>query len=289
MKRRAILICLCALITLHAPPNLVFAGEKEAIATIKGLGGEVLQQDFDPDKPPDLVAFWLRPALSDAEFEKATAALEQLHGLRTLILDCTQATDNGLAHLTGLTRLTELSLKATRVTDAGLKHLQRLTSLKKIDLRLTAVSQGGVEALKKALPRAVIEHSRFDKLPAEAIRLRGRWRRVSAQGVSLAPEIPDRFTLIVTGDELAKIRDNLALIHVCRIEFAASATPKVMRLFITDVVPGFNSRSDRLRAIYKLEGDTLTICEGSWDSPPREFSREDGTIYIYNRVDRMFP
>ena len=27
----------------------------------------------------------------------------------------------------------------------------------------------------------------------------------------------------------------------------------------SDVVPGFNSRSDRLRAIYKLEGDTLTI------------------------------
>jgi hypothetical protein len=172
MKRRAILIGLGALITLHALPSLVFAGENEAIATMKGLGGQVLQQDFDPDKPPDLVAFWLRPALSDAEFKKAAAALVQLHGPRTLILDCTQVTDKGLAHLTGLTRLTELSLKATRVTDAGLKHLHRLTSLKKIDLRLTAVSQGGVEALKKALPRAVIEHGcfwcvdcRFDRPP----------------------------------------------------------------------------------------------------------------------------
>ena len=85
-----------------------------------------------PNQPPDLVAFWLRPALSDTDLEKSTAALQQLPGLRTLILDFTQVTDKGLAHLTGLTRLTELRLTGTRVTDVGLKHLQRLTSLKKI-------------------------------------------------------------------------------------------------------------------------------------------------------------
>ncbi len=59
-----------------------------------------------------------------------------------------------------------------------------------------------------------------------------------------------------------------------------------MRLFITDVVPGFNSRLDRFQAIYKLEGDTLTICEGSLDfnERPREFSSKEGTVYVFKRV-----
>jgi uncharacterized protein (TIGR03067 family) len=289
MRHRAILVGLFAAITLQSGSSLALAGEKEATATIQRLGGTLWQTDFDPDKTPDLVAFWLRPALSDADTEKAAGALEQLPRLRTLILDCTQITDKGLAHLTSLTRLTELSLKATRVTDAGLKHLERLTSLKKVNLRLTAVSQRGVVALRKALPRAVIEQSRFDELPAEAVRLRGRWRCVSVRGDSLDPERPERFTLVVVGDELARIQGDLALIYICRIEFEASARPKAMRLFITDVVPGFNSRTDRLRAVYKLEGDTLTLCVGSWDSPPREFSNEEGTLYVYKRVDAMNP
>ena len=190
MKRRAILIGLGALITLQAPTCLVFAGEKEAIATIKELAGHVLRSDFDPDQPPDVVAFWFRPALSDSELKKAASALEQLPGLRTLILDCTQVTDKGLAHLTGLTHLTELSLKATRITDAGLEHLEPLTSLKKVDLRLTAASQRGVVALRKTLPRAVIDHSRFEDLPTEAVRLRGRWRCISYQGVPVDPQAP---------------------------------------------------------------------------------------------------
>jgi uncharacterized protein (TIGR03067 family) len=78
---------------------------------------------------------------------------------------------------------------------------------------------------------------------------------------------------------------------MCRFELEPAAAPKAMRLFITDVVPGFNSRLDRFQAIYKLEGDTLTICKGSLDFNvrPSEFSSKEGTVYVFKRVRAAKP
>lgn len=61
---------------------------------------------------------------------------------------CRQITDDGLAHLEGLTNLNELSLYRTPTTDASLDHLKKLTQLKKLVLEDTYVTDTGLEKLE---------------------------------------------------------------------------------------------------------------------------------------------
>ena len=115
----------------------------------------------------------------------------------------------------------------------------------------------------------MIEHSRFDTLPE-------RRRDASADGgdvgfgpgcVTRARTHTDRFTLIVVGDGVGQ-DPGQSRPHLCMSGSSSgqSATPKAMRLFITDVVLGFNSRLDRFQAIYKLQGDMRTVCRDRWIS-----------------------
>jgi uncharacterized protein (TIGR03067 family) len=283
MRHPAILVGLCAVIALHAETPRSLAGE-EAIAAIKKQHGYIIHKDYDDDQPVIAVTYWYHTGLTDGGLKEIVGALERLPALEMLNLDCTQVTDRGLAHLKGLTRLSELSLKATRITDAGLKHLEKLSSLKKLDLRLTAVSRRGVESLRKALPRAVIAHSRFDEPAADLAKLRGRWRLASAHGEAVDPQSPATLNLVVVGDELAQM-NKWNLVYICHMEPEPSRTPKAMLLIMIDTVPGFNSRSDRFWVIYKVEGDTLTISRGSWTSPPLDFSKAE----VYQRVDDLKP
>jgi hypothetical protein len=62
-------------------------------------------------------------------------------------------TDDGLAHLSGLTDLAELNLSDTPITDAGLAHLAGLKNLKYLEIRNTAVSDRAVARLRHALPQ----------------------------------------------------------------------------------------------------------------------------------------
>ena len=74
--------------------------------------------------------------------------------------------------------------------------------------------------------------------------------------------------------------------YLCCFEIEPAAHPKTMRLAITDVVPGFNSRSNIVKAIYKFEGDTLTICLGPLgpETRPNEFSEKEGDLLVFERV-----
>ena len=68
-------------------------------------------------------------------------------------------TDDGVAHLKGLSQLSYLRLSRTQVTDAGLAHLEGLSELQELDLSRTQVTEAGVAELQQALPDVQIERN----------------------------------------------------------------------------------------------------------------------------------
>jgi internalin A len=72
--------------------------------------------------------------------------------LENLILWDDDVTDDGIAHLAGLTNITGLNLRKTKVTDRALEHLKGMKRLTKLNLTDTAVSDEGVARAKKNLP-----------------------------------------------------------------------------------------------------------------------------------------
>jgi hypothetical protein len=149
--------------------------EKQAIAAIKKLGGnvmEIAQNDSRLD-----VAFHLADAkIGDEQIapvknlprtmilnlrgteitDAGLAYLRDLKGLTKLHLERTKITDAGLEHLKGLENLEYLNLYGTAVTDAGLKHLEGLKKLRRLYLWQTQVTDAGVAALKAAVPEVQI-------------------------------------------------------------------------------------------------------------------------------------
>ena len=89
--------------------------------------------------------------------DSTLARVAKHDSLKRLYLRGTRITDDGLKHLTGLTKLEKLDLVETGITDAGLVHLRGLSSLKKLYLTETRVTKDGVRNLKQALPNVEIE------------------------------------------------------------------------------------------------------------------------------------
>jgi hypothetical protein len=81
--------------------------------------------------------------------------LSQLKRL-TVGLGKTKITDAGLAHLANLKNLQQLGLQRTDVTSDGLKHLEGLENLTEIWLGGTQVTD--ISSLKQALPNCSIQH-----------------------------------------------------------------------------------------------------------------------------------
>jgi hypothetical protein len=85
------------------------------------------------------------------------APLREMKSLRALDLSfCPGVTDDGLAHLEGMSSLEELHLDGTAVTDAGLNRLRGLRGLRTLTLKDTAVTSAGAGELQKILPRVKI-------------------------------------------------------------------------------------------------------------------------------------
>jgi hypothetical protein len=96
--------------------------------------------------------------LSDTPLTDAGLAhLRGLEKLRLLDLSRTKVGDAGLAHLRKAARLHRLYVAGTRVTDAGLVHLYGLGKLERVTLADARVTGKGIAALKKALPRVIVE------------------------------------------------------------------------------------------------------------------------------------
>jgi hypothetical protein len=75
----------------------------------------------------------------------ALGHLPALHDLNTLDLSsCSEITEEGMASLARMPRLTRLNLAAAPVTDASLAHLAKSRTLAELDLSSTHVSDAGL-------------------------------------------------------------------------------------------------------------------------------------------------
>ncbi|MBA2368359.1 MAG: hypothetical protein H0V82_04960 [Candidatus Protochlamydia sp.] len=82
--------------------------------------------------------------------DQGLAHLKGLSALQTLSLDgCTKITDAGLAHINGLSGLKTLNLnKCRKITDAGLAHLSKLSALQKLNLKECTITDADLAPLK---------------------------------------------------------------------------------------------------------------------------------------------
>jgi hypothetical protein len=107
--------------------------------------------------------------------EEVLSLLAGMSGLRTVLLQGTQATDAGLAHLRGMTGLVDLYIwDASLVTNAGVAHLAGLPKLKKVHIgnsRMTDVGLGHLGG-SLSLEEMSLQGNRFTD--AGLARLRGK-------------------------------------------------------------------------------------------------------------------
>ena len=73
-----------------------------------------------------------------------------------------QITDAGLVHLVGLKDLEHLDLSSNKITDRALAQLSQMRKLRWLDLHQTHMTEEGIRQLKRALPNAHIQFSRWD-------------------------------------------------------------------------------------------------------------------------------
>jgi Leucine Rich repeat len=146
--------------------------QREAVAAIEGCNGGVWYYGHSPFSREPPAPEWLRRwlgvdflgAVEDVDFSyslpdgspgpqfrAALARLPNLSRLRELWLHGETATDFGLVHIQGLTRLEylEINWSADGVTDVGVACLKRLTNLKILTIQDTRMTDQGVAHLGK--------------------------------------------------------------------------------------------------------------------------------------------
>ena len=103
--------------------------------------------------------------------DNALKSVSKLKNLTRLDLDQTAVTDAGLTNLSGLKHLERLNLYGTKITDKGLPELAKLKQLKTLYLWQTGVTPQGIEALKKQLPKTLIDGGGYalQKLPTDTL------------------------------------------------------------------------------------------------------------------------
>ncbi|WP_425616548.1 hypothetical protein NA78x_000196 [Anatilimnocola sp. NA78] len=73
--------------------------------------------------------------------------LAELSSLRELLLDKSNVTDAGVAHLTKLGKLEHLKLRGARITDAGFQQLCTIESLQRLNLPQADLTDAGLAAI----------------------------------------------------------------------------------------------------------------------------------------------
>jgi hypothetical protein len=149
--------------------------QRQAVAAIQAAGG-IVRYDYQAGEAPavygerpgpdwlcrllgvdyfaDVTLVGLYPSATD----ETVAHLSGLTSLTCLYLDDTQVGDAGLAHLSGLTNLRVLWLHNTGVGDASLICLSGMSNLQELSLPGTQVSDAGLAHLSRALPHCLIDH-----------------------------------------------------------------------------------------------------------------------------------
>ena len=80
---------------------------------------------------------------------KRCGRLAKLAKLKSLSLEATPISDEGLKNLQDLKNLERLNLTKTQVTEAGLAHLQELPKLKELVVGFTGISDAAREEFNK--------------------------------------------------------------------------------------------------------------------------------------------
>lgn len=119
------------------------AAQQDAAAKLRAKGAAVTQIAADTDALSVNLGIVGKQATDDD-----LALVKLLPKVTQLDLHGTGVTDAGLANLAGLTALTQLHLERTGVTDAGLAHLKGLANLDYLNLYNTAVTDEGVKQLE---------------------------------------------------------------------------------------------------------------------------------------------
>lgn len=113
--------------------DLRLFSDLEHIETLRILGGEI--QMSGGTVPPKVT-------------DEGLAHLSGLTSLKKLNLSNTGVTDDGMPHLGQLTNLEQLVLTGTGISDAGLEHLANLRRLRYLDLSSTRVTDAGLPGLE---------------------------------------------------------------------------------------------------------------------------------------------
>jgi hypothetical protein len=168
---------LCAWVALQAHRARQQAA---AIASIHALGGTVMfdyqrdnQGGYDRNVPPTISASsaWLRRVLGEDHFRRVAvvdlnmsarsirpnglvdAELAMFRDLPDVeiaeLSNSPSITDEGLAHLAGLSKLKTLYLYNTGISGRGLRHLSGLQSLEALDVSNSPFTDEGIEPLRQ--------------------------------------------------------------------------------------------------------------------------------------------
>jgi len=109
------------------------------------------------------------------------APLKDLRRLTRLDLSGTAITDEGLSQLKGLDQLAMLRLDGTKISDAGLKHLRALEGLQALDISNTQITDDGLLTLAE-IPTLQAVRGADTRITAKGIaRLREKLPQVRVQ------------------------------------------------------------------------------------------------------------
>lgn len=115
---------------------------------VDGKGNPGFTPAEEPLKIPRCTLWWVSPMHGKQELDWQSLAIDirekEIPGLG----DCTYATDEKIAHLSGAVNLRFLEMNRSSVTNSGLARLQGLTNLRRLELRGTDITGAGLVYLK---------------------------------------------------------------------------------------------------------------------------------------------
>lgn len=150
--------------------SLTEPAQQRVVSMIEHLGGKITRDAKRPNAPIIGVNFFDTKTKPDdaqiAELRHLTEletlglwgsgkltneslrAIGRFRQLKSLDLGLVPIDDDGVAHLTGLDKLTGLNLSYTKVTDGAMRHVAKLKSLRSLALDNTQITDEGLAAIK---------------------------------------------------------------------------------------------------------------------------------------------
>jgi uncharacterized protein (TIGR03067 family) len=124
-----------------------------------------------------------------------------------------------------------------------------------------------------------------ETVKAEVARHQGTWRVVSSvrEGKEAPQDVARSIERVVEGDRVVWKREGKNFAGT-KVVLDPTRSPKTI-----DVIPeGGPNRDKRVLGIYKLEGDTLTICMAEPDKDrPKSFEAPEGSGFMLMKFERQ--